>query len=226
MSDYKFREEQYQGVFDTIEKHGTTKLGLMSNDTWCIDPKRLVFMLSRYKFVSKLVEGRQHVLEIGCADAFGSRLVRQVVPNVTVTDAESAFIDDVIAKNDPMWNLIAKTHNLIDGPVEPKNFDAVFSLDVLEHVDPKDERPFLDNLVNSMIDTGIAIIGMPSLESQEYASPASKQGHVNCKTMPKFKMLMEQYFHSVFMFSMNDEVVHTGYHKMAHYLFAVCSHKK
>jgi hypothetical protein len=24
------------------------------------------------------------------------------------------------------------------------------------------------------------------------------------------------------MFSMNDEVVHTGYHKMAHYLFAVC----
>jgi hypothetical protein len=37
---------------------------------------------------------------------------------------------------------------------------------------------------------------------------------------------MEEYFHSVFMFSMNDEVVHTGYHKMAHYLFAVAAHKK
>jgi hypothetical protein len=28
------------------------------------------------------------------------------------------------------------------------------------------------------------------------------------------------------MFSMNDEVVHTGYHKMAHYLFALCCHKR
>jgi len=25
---------------------------------------------------------------------------------------------------------------------------------------------------------------------------------------------------------MNDEVVHTGYHKMAHYLFALCCGKK
>ena len=30
----------------------------------------------------------------------------------------------------------------------------------------------------------------------------------------------------VFMFSMNDEVVHTGYHKMAHYLFGLCTGKK
>ena len=34
------------------------------------------------------------------------------------------------------------------------------------------------------------------------------------------KRLMVRYFHDVFIFSMNDEVVHTGYHKMAHYLLA------
>ena len=33
---------------------------------------------------------------------------------------------------------------------------------------------------------------------------------------------MQRYFHDVFMFSMNDEVVHTGFHAMAHYLFALC----
>ena len=38
---------------------------------------------------------------------------------------------------------------------------------------------------------------------------------------------MERYFNNVFMFSMNDEVVHTGFHKMAHYIFAVgCNAKK
>jgi hypothetical protein len=30
----------------------------------------------------------------------------------------------------------------------------------------------------------------------------------------------------VFLFSMNDEVVHTGFYPMAHYLFAVCADRK
>ena len=51
---------------------------------------------------------------------------------------------------------------------------------------------------------------------------ASKAGHVNCKTGADFKGFMTGYFHHVFLFSMNDEVVHTGFDKMAHYLFCVC----
>ena len=37
---------------------------------------------------------------------------------------------------------------------------------------------------------------------------------------------MEAWFHTVFVFSMNDEVVHTGFFPMANYLLAVCSHKR
>ena len=70
------------------------------------------------------------------------------------------------------------------------------------------------------------IIGMPSIESQVYASPGSKLGHVNCKSGPELKLLMEKYFQAVFLFSMNDEVVHTGFHKMAHYILAVCAHRR
>ena len=32
---------------------------------------------------------------------------------------------------------------------------------------------------------------------------------------------MENYFENVFMFSMNDEVVHTGFPPMANYIFGV-----
>jgi len=67
---------------------------------------------------------------------------------------------------------------------------------------------------------------MPSLESQRYASPQSKAGHVNCKSGPDLKKTMEEYFHSVFLFSMNDEVVHTGFYPMAQYLLALCAHPK
>ncbi len=63
---------------------------------------------------------------------------------------------------------------------------------------------------------------MPSLESQTYASSLSKIGHVNCKTGDELKRLMEEYFTNVFIFCMNDEVIHTGYQPMAQYLFALC----
>jgi len=65
-------------------------------------------------------------------------------------------------------------------------------------------------------------LGIPSIESQTYASPASKEGHINCKTGKDLKLFLEKYFHNVFSFSMNDEVVHTGFEKMAHYLFVIC----
>jgi hypothetical protein len=71
---------------------------------------------------------------------------------------------------------------------------------------------------------GIAIFGMPSLESQSYASPQSKAGHVNCKSGDALRAVLERYFHTVFVFSMNDEVVHTGFYPMAHYLLAVGCH--
>ena len=63
---------------------------------------------------------------------------------------------------------------------------------------------------------------MPSLESQEYASPQSKAGHVNCKSGNDLKKTLEKHFKNVFVFSMNDEVIHTGYYPMAHYLLALC----
>ena len=71
------------------------------------------------------------------------------------------------------------------------------------------------------MDEGVLIVGSPSIQSQAYASPPSKAGHVNCKDAPALRSLMLEYFVNVFMFSMNDEVVHTGFYPMAHYLFAV-----
>jgi predicted SAM-dependent methyltransferase len=102
----------------------------------------------------------------------------------------------------------------------------MYSLDVLEHILPENEELFLKNMAASLSAHGTMVIGMPSLESQGYASPMSKEGHVNCKTMPDLKATMQRHFHNVYMFSMNDEVVHTGYHKMAHYIFALCCGKK
>jgi len=114
---------------------------------------------------------------------------------------------------------------MLSGPL-PAQYDAAYSLDVIEHIPAQHEEAFVRNIADSLLPHGVLIVGMPSLESQQYASPLSKIGHVNCKTAPDFKALLTRHFHSVFMFSMNDEVVHTGYYPMAQYLFALCTERR
>jgi 2-polyprenyl-3-methyl-5-hydroxy-6-metoxy-1,4-benzoquinol methylase len=221
----KTKEDQYGIVFDVEEKHGRTRLGIMINESWNQDPRRSLFTLARYKFVAKLLSGKKRVLEIGCADAFGTRLVQQEVDLVTAIDFDPIFISDVISRMDPSWQMDCMVHDIIEGPV-PGTFDAVYSLDVLEHIEPKNENKFIANLIDSLNQDGVAIIGMPSLESQVYASKQSKAGHINCKSGIALKSFLLESFSNVFIFSMNDEVVHTGYLPMAHYLIALCTSPK
>ena len=225
MASTPTKEPQYASLFDVREKHGITRLGLMINESWNGDPKRTLFTLARYKFVARILGGRKNVLEVGCADAFGTRIVQQAVGKVTATDFDPVFIADVMDRMDPHWAFDALVHDMLAGPV-PGSFDAAYALDVLEHIQPQDEDRFIKNILGSLTDTGVVVFGMPSLESQSYASVPSKAGHVNCKSGGDFKKIMERYFHSVFVFSMNDEVVHTGYYPMAHYLFAIGCHRR
>ena len=219
------KEPQYGLIFDVIEKHGVSKLGLMVNVSWNQDPKRILFTLARYKFVAKMLSGRRRVLEIGCADAFGTRLVQQEVEHVTTVDFDPVFIEDIKSRADPHWPLECFVHDLTRGPV-PGEYDAIYCLDVLEHIRPADEPAFMSNAVASLNIDGVFIAGIPSLESQAHASSQSKAGHVNCKTGNVFRTEMMAYFKNVFIFSMNDEVVHTGFYPMAHYLIALCCGKR
>jgi len=219
------KEKQYQLMLEYRRKRGLETMGLMASQAWYDDPKRLGFTLARYKFVAKMLSGSQHVLEVGCADAFGTRVVVQEVKKLTAVDFDPVFVEDTNARMSDRWAFECRVHDMLAGPVKG-DFDAAYALDVLEHVLPENEERFLRNMAQALGPRGAMIIGMPSLESQPYASPLSKEGHVNCKTMPDLKALMQRFFHNVFMFSMNDEVVHTGYHKMAHYLFALCCGRK
>jgi hypothetical protein len=84
----------------------------------------------------------------------------------------------------------------------------------------------MTNVVASLSEHGVLVLGAPSLESQQYASAASKAGHINCKSGEDMRAFCNRFFHKVFMFGMNDEVVHTGYLPMAHYLIALCVYPK
>jgi SAM-dependent methyltransferase len=211
-------------------------LGLMSGWTWRDDPKRLAFTLARYKFVAKMLEGRRSVLEIGCGDGWASQIVRQAVHELVAVDMDADFIHDARTRQvgTPARPIEYRVHDVLRSPPCGKyvkgrtpegfgaTFDGVFCLDVLEHIPRECEGDFISNGIAALTDSGAAIFGMPSLESQAHASEQSRAGHVNCKTQADFAATMRAFFDNVFMFSMNDEVVHTGFGPMSHYNIALC----
>ena len=223
--DDQTKEPQYERCMQLYRDPGPTALGPMMNQVWHDDPRRLTFVLARYKFAAKMLSGKARVLEVGCADAFGTRVVQQEVGAVVAIDFDPVFVNDVLARMEERWKFDCRVHDMLAGPLGPP-FDAAYSLDVLEHIAAEQERRFLDNISDSLVPEGVLIVGTPSLESQAYASPLSKAGHVNCKGHTDLRSLMLEYFANVFIFSMNDELVHTGFYPMAHYLFAVCTGKR
>ena len=61
----------------------------------------------------------------------------------------------------------------------------------------------------------------PDSSGTGHAGSLSQAAHINLKSMATLKALMEHYFQNVFMFGMNDEVVHTGYAPMCHYIWSL-----
>jgi hypothetical protein len=219
------REPQYNRCLEIKDAQGLTSLGLMTNQVWEDDPRRLTFILARYKFVSKMLSGKKFAGEVGCGDAFGTRIVMQTTEKVIAYDFDPVFVDDIRQRRSAGWPVEVHFHDILDAPL-PNTHDGIYSLDVIEHIPRAAEHLYLNNLRDSLTDDGVLIVGSPSLESQSYASPPSKAGHVNCKSGEELKALMKNYFENVFLFSMNDEVVHTGFAPLAHYLFVVCCQKK
>jgi len=225
MEPQKTKEPQYQEHVELARTKGLTQLGFRANATWEADPRRLMIVLARYKFVAKMLSGKQRVLEVGCGDAFGTRIVQQEVNSLCGIDFDSVFVEDVKRRMDDRWKFDCLVHDMLSGPV-PGGFDAAYSLDVIEHIPAADEDRFMANIAQSLTGLGVCIIGTPSLESQAHASAGSKAGHINCKNAQGLRDLMLRHFHEAFIFSMNDEVVHTGFYPMAHYLFALAVSKR
>ena len=227
MSAKYTREYQYQFMIDKMVNSSHSSMGLRASMMWRLDPKLLGITLARHKFVAKMLSGYTRVLEVGCGDAFASRVLHPEIDEMHAIDFDDVFIEEARAHLDPEWPVTPAVHDILTGPyLAGGAFDAAFSLDVIEHMPVEDEDTFLRNICLSIKPGGVFICGSPSLESQVYASPPSREGHVNCKTGPEWKKLIEKYFDHAFLFGMNDEVLHTGFSPMCHYLFVLATGNK
>ena len=201
-------------------------LGPWTSYSMKTDPKHLCFVLSRYKFCAKLLERPEKldVLEVGCGDGIGLPILASAARNVYAADWDKRLLMD----NQERMNFLKNVqYKEVDFNVETcddlGNIDAVVLIDVIEHLAPDSESEFMDHVIHCITDkqTGFMIIGTPNITASEYASPQSKVQHCNLKSMESLRSLMAERFYNVFMFGQNDEVVHTGYAPMCHYIWAL-----
>lgn len=213
-------EAQNQIQFDTYHEKGGVVLGPYTSHIWRNDPKHLLFLLARYKFCSKVLSGKKNILEVGCGDSFGTGIVLQTVERIHGIDIEPLVIEDNIKRAEYGDRSTYEVQDITAGRLKD-TYDGAFALDVIEHIPADLEQNFMENIANSLVRDAVCIIGTPNITAQQHASKESAIGHINLKSAENLKNLMEPYFENVFIFSMNDEVVHTGFTPMAHYLMGV-----
>ncbi|MEX2214895.1 MAG: methyltransferase domain-containing protein [Phycisphaeraceae bacterium] len=186
------------------------------------DPKRLPFVLARYKLAAKMACKGAKVLELGCSEGIGTPILAEFAASYTGVDMDSEAVEAA------QQNFAAPNRTFLTDDFLGKtfgSFDAVVSLDVVEHIVPELEDHYFDTVAMNLTETGIAVVGTPSKTSEAYASPMSRAGHVNVFTAEHLMQAMRRVFHNVFPFGINDEVVHTGYAPMCHYVVCVGCNK-
>ncbi|MGA3038651.1 MAG: class I SAM-dependent methyltransferase [Vulcanimicrobiaceae bacterium] len=186
-------------------------------------PRRLLHLLSYYKFASRMIGANKRVVDVGCSEGFGTTIVAEASKSCLGVDLDA---DAIATATQTVGSdrLRFEVRDIIAKPLP--ECDAIVTLDTIEHIPRENEDAYVRALADALSADGICIIGTPNETSDKYASPWTRAGHINLFSADRLRELGERHFRNVFSFSANDEVVHTGFAPMAHYLIALCAGPK
>lgn len=182
-------------------------------------PRRLLHLLSYYKFAAKMIGPNKRIVEVGCSEGLGSVLLAENAASCVCYDLDADAIA-VATASVGSEKLRFEVRDVLATALP--ECDATVTLDTIEHIPREKEDAFVQALASCLVSQGLCVIGTPNETSDKYASPWTRAGHINLFSGERLKELCGRYFHNVFLFSANDEMVHTGFTPMAHYLLALC----
>jgi 2-polyprenyl-3-methyl-5-hydroxy-6-metoxy-1,4-benzoquinol methylase len=193
-------------------------LGPSASEQWLCAPDHLAMVLARYRAAAALIGTAKTVLEVGCGEGIGARLLAHgreylgVDPNARAFDVAVAHLGhrggDVLDTD-----LIVDT---IEALASRYRAEAIVALDVIEHV--ADGAAFIAAIADHLVPPAVCVIGTPSASFDHLASPQSRAAHINTYTHARLHALMARYFLVVQSFGMQDTSLHLGHPDARHYL--------
>jgi 2-polyprenyl-3-methyl-5-hydroxy-6-metoxy-1,4-benzoquinol methylase len=221
MKETKSKWEPVTRIMDGINP---IELGRYASYWYHKTPRRILHCLSYYKFAAKMIGHDKKVLDVGCNEGLGTYLIAKECGYAMGVDFDEEAI--ATAKKNYTGPFINFTCEDIIAKKPTDLWDAAVSFDVIEHITEEHTDGFMTAISSHLKEEGAVVIGTPSEISQTFASEISRRGNINVYSPQRFEALMQNYFDEVFLFAANDEVVHTGYLPLAHYLIALCCKKK
>ena len=133
-------KERWENIDQMLEEKTKRLVTLPLLDSFVVENnfKGLPTILSRYKFVAKMLEGKKNIVEVGCNAGFKTMLLAQFVENVYGIDYDAEQIS--FAKENfenKQARFLCKDIFDVKGSVNGIENDGIFALDVIEHI-PKE----------------------------------------------------------------------------------------
>ena len=106
-------------------------------------PRRILHMMSYYKFASKLIGRGKNVLDIGCGEGLGTWLLAVECGQAKGIDTDSEAVK--VGKSN--WKDARISFESSDFlKIKQKAFDAVVNFDVIEHILPENSARFFKKI--------------------------------------------------------------------------------
>ncbi len=201
------------------DKESSIDLGYYASYWMHKSPRRMLHSLSYYKFAAKMIGSKKRVVDLGCNEGLGSWLLAKECGFCKGVDLDAEAIQS--AKTNFKDPIIEFSCEDVFSAQPSVDWDGVASFDLIEHIPPERGGDFFNKIAQQLTPNGVVVIGMPSMISQQFASEISRKGHLNIYSHERLRQEMEQFFEFVFLFSANDELIHTGFLPLAHYYIAL-----
>lgn len=186
------------------------------------NPLMATIKFSRYKFIAKLLHKNDAVLEVGCSDGVSSNFFSQYSKSVEGID----FDENVIKEAKKNFPKIKFEHADALTFTSSKKYDVVIMLDFIEHFSKEDGEKLIEKYSSYLSNRGMIIVGTPNKYFDKYRAEHNKLHHLHEYYPEELTTLVEKHFERSMMFSMNDEIVHTGNPKLAWFLYSIGTYPK
>ena len=191
------------------------------------NPLMSLVKLARYKFPAKMLSASDCVVDLACGTGMSSYFYAhscKAVHGIDIDDrrAEWAVYE---AACDNLTFHRGDILKLTPGDM-PETLSAITMVDAIEHFSLEDGEAVLANcaalLRQSQVDGArMMIIGTPSVHSAPYRASHNKDHHLHEYDPAELRRVVERHFSRTLQFSMNDEVVHTGFDKLAWFFYVI-----